>query len=96
MPRFELDDDGVVVMSGSWTVKEDCPTLPSWTCQAVGGTTVHWTGATPRIRAVAGCADRPVSRYIQLRLRAASEGGVARARIRGWMAPRMQSCPGTW
>jgi len=34
--------------SGSWTVKEDYPTLPSWTCKTVGGTTVHWTGATPR------------------------------------------------
>lgn len=36
--------------SGSWTVKEDYPTLPSWTCKTVGGTTVHWTGATPRMR----------------------------------------------
>ncbi len=37
-------------ISGSWTVAEDYPTLPSWTCKTVGGTTVHWTGATPRIR----------------------------------------------
>ena len=37
-------------ISGSWTVKEDYPTLPSWTCQTVGGTTVHWTGATPRVQ----------------------------------------------
>jgi len=36
--------------SGSWTVAEDYPTLPSWTCKTVGGTTVHWTAATPRIR----------------------------------------------
>ncbi len=36
--------------SGSWTVPEDYPGLPSWTCTTVGGTTVHWTGATPRIR----------------------------------------------
>jgi choline dehydrogenase-like flavoprotein len=36
--------------SGSWSVKEDYPTLPSWTCRTVGGTTVHWTGATPRAR----------------------------------------------
>jgi choline dehydrogenase-like flavoprotein len=36
--------------SGSWTVVEDYPTLPSWTCKTVGGTTVHWTGATPRFR----------------------------------------------
>src|SRR5262245_41350739 len=37
-------------ISGSWTIKEDYPTLPSWTAQTVGGTTVHWTGATPRVR----------------------------------------------
>jgi choline dehydrogenase-like flavoprotein len=37
-------------ISGSWTVAEDYPTLPSWTCKTVGGTTVHWTGSTPRIR----------------------------------------------
>jgi len=36
--------------SGSSTIAEDYPTLPSWTCKTVGGTTVHWTGATPRIR----------------------------------------------
>jgi choline dehydrogenase-like flavoprotein len=36
--------------SGSSTVGIDYPTLPSWTCKTVGGTTVHWTGATPRIR----------------------------------------------
>ena len=36
--------------SGSWSVSQDYPTLPSWTCKTVGGTTVHWTGATPRIR----------------------------------------------
>jgi len=36
--------------SGTWTVVEDYPTLPSWTCKTVGGTTVHWTGATPRLK----------------------------------------------
>ena len=36
--------------SGTSTVGIDYPTLPSWTCKTVGGTTVHWTGATPRIR----------------------------------------------
>jgi choline dehydrogenase-like flavoprotein len=36
--------------SGSWTVPQDYPALPSWTCKTVGGTTVHWTGATPRLR----------------------------------------------
>jgi choline dehydrogenase-like flavoprotein len=37
-------------ISGSWTVAQDYPTLPSWTAKTLGGTTVHWTGATPRIR----------------------------------------------
>ena len=37
-------------VSGTSTVTEDYPTLPSWTCKTLGGTTVHWTGATPRIR----------------------------------------------
>jgi choline dehydrogenase-like flavoprotein len=36
--------------SGTSTVAEDYPTLPSWTAKTVGGTTVHWTGATPRAR----------------------------------------------
>jgi choline dehydrogenase-like flavoprotein len=36
--------------SGTWSVAQDYPTLPSWTCKTLGGTTVHWTGATPRIR----------------------------------------------
>src|ERR1700733_6874567 len=37
-------------ISGSTTIAQDYPTLPSWTCKTLGGTTVHWTGATPRIR----------------------------------------------
>jgi len=37
-------------VSGTTTVAQDYPTLPSWTCKTVGGTTVHWTGATPRAR----------------------------------------------
>jgi len=37
-------------VSGTTTVAEDYPTLPSWTCKTLGGTTVHWTGATPRAR----------------------------------------------
>ncbi|HEU4624060.1 MAG TPA: GMC family oxidoreductase [Steroidobacteraceae bacterium] len=36
--------------SGTATVFQDYPTLPSWTAKTVGGTTVHWTGATPRVR----------------------------------------------
>ncbi|HEY2590074.1 MAG TPA: GMC family oxidoreductase [Steroidobacteraceae bacterium] len=36
--------------SGTWTVIEDYPTLPSWTCKTVGGTTVHWTACALRLR----------------------------------------------
>jgi len=34
--------------SGNWGVAKDFPTLPVWHCKTVGGTTVHWTAATPR------------------------------------------------
>src|SRR5450631_3034511 len=37
--------------SGSTTVAEDYPTLPSWTAKTVGGTTVHWTGMSLRAKA---------------------------------------------
>ncbi|MEM9843592.1 MAG: GMC family oxidoreductase [Pseudomonadota bacterium] len=34
--------------SGSWRVSRDFPGLPAWLVKAVGGTTTHWAGATPR------------------------------------------------
>ena len=34
--------------SGSWRVAKDFPGLPAWLVKAVGGTTTHWAGATPR------------------------------------------------
>lgn len=37
--------------SGSWRVSRDFPNLPAWTVKAVGGTTTHWAGATPRFKA---------------------------------------------
>jgi len=36
--------------SGTWDPVRTSPTLPVWIAKTVGGTTVHWTGATPRIR----------------------------------------------
>jgi choline dehydrogenase-like flavoprotein len=36
--------------SGSWRVAKDFPSLPAWTCKAVGGTTVHWAGCCPRFK----------------------------------------------
>ena len=37
--------------SGTWDPVKSSPTMPAWHCRTVGGTTVHWTAATPRLRA---------------------------------------------
>ncbi|WP_029090340.1 GMC family oxidoreductase [Brevibacterium album] len=37
--------------SGSWEIARDFPNLPAWIVKAVGGTTTHWSGATPRFKA---------------------------------------------
>src|SRR5690606_20431525 len=34
--------------SGSWRIVRDFPNLPAWIVKAVGGSTTHWSGATPR------------------------------------------------
>ena len=34
--------------SGSWRIVNDFPNLPAWIVKAVGGSTTHWAGATPR------------------------------------------------
>lgn len=36
--------------SGSWRIATDFPNLPTWIVKAVGGTTTHWSGATPRFK----------------------------------------------
>ncbi len=36
--------------SGTWGVAKDFATLPIWIAKSVGGTTVHWTAATPRLQ----------------------------------------------
>ena len=36
--------------SGTWDPVKAFPTLPVWIAKTLGGTTVHWTGACPRIR----------------------------------------------
>lgn len=36
--------------SGSWRVHKDFPNLPAWICKTVGGTTVHWAGASLRFQ----------------------------------------------
>ncbi len=37
--------------SGSYRLATDFPNLPAWIVKAVGGSTTHWSGATPRFRA---------------------------------------------
>ena len=37
--------------TGSWRIARDFPNLPAWIVKAVGGTTTHWSGATPRFKA---------------------------------------------
>jgi choline dehydrogenase-like flavoprotein len=37
--------------SGSWRIARDFPNLPAWIVKAVGGSTTHWSGATPRFHA---------------------------------------------
>jgi choline dehydrogenase-like flavoprotein len=36
--------------SGSWRIAQDFPNLPSWIVKAVGGTSIHWAGASLRIQ----------------------------------------------
>src|SRR6266567_4692098 len=36
--------------SGNWRVAKDFPNLPAWICKTVGGTTVHWAGASLRFQ----------------------------------------------
>ncbi|HQU01023.1 MAG TPA: GMC family oxidoreductase, partial [Acetobacteraceae bacterium] len=36
------------VASGSWQVAKDFPNLPAWIVKAVGGTSIHWAGASLR------------------------------------------------
>lgn len=36
--------------SGTWRIAKDFPNLPAWIVKAVGGTTTHWSGATPRLK----------------------------------------------
>lgn len=36
--------------SGSWRIARDFPNLPAWIVKSVGGTTVHWAGASLRIQ----------------------------------------------
>jgi choline dehydrogenase-like flavoprotein len=36
--------------SGTWRVAQDFPTIPAWIVKAVGGSTVHWAGASLRFQ----------------------------------------------
>ncbi len=36
--------------SGSWEIARDFPNLPAWICKTVGGSTLHWAGASLRFQ----------------------------------------------
>ncbi|HEY4191090.1 MAG TPA: GMC family oxidoreductase [Mesorhizobium sp.] len=38
------------IASGDWRVAKDFPNLPAWIVKAVGGSTVHWAGASLRFQ----------------------------------------------
>ncbi len=59
IPDFQNDEWGSFVQiswldprtsSGSWRVAKDFPGLPAWIVKAVGGSTVHWAGASLRFQ----------------------------------------------
>ena len=57
--------------SGTWRVAKDFPNLPAWICKTVGGSTVHWAGASLRFQ--------------EHELRARSEyGEIAGANLLDW------------
>ncbi|MDN5926068.1 MAG: GMC family oxidoreductase [Hyphomicrobiales bacterium] len=38
------------IASGEWQVAKDFPNLPAWIVKAVGGTSIHWAGASLRLQ----------------------------------------------
>ena len=59
IPDFENDEWGMFgkiswldtrTTSGNWRVARDFPGLPAWIVKAVGGSTVHWAGASLRFQ----------------------------------------------
>src|SRR5215469_13150337 len=69
--------------SGTWTVIEDYPTLPSWTCKTVGGTTVHWTGCALRLRS---WETRARTTYVSLKDASLVDWPVEYAELERWYA----------
>jgi choline dehydrogenase-like flavoprotein len=46
--EWELAWKDMRTTSGSWRVAQDFPNLPAWIVKSVGGSTVHWAGASLR------------------------------------------------
>lgn len=59
------------VASGSWQVAHDFPNLPAWIVKSVGGSTVHWAGASLRFQ------------DYEFRI-ASTYGGLANANLMDW------------
>src|SRR6516165_93323 len=63
-PRYEIEDfindewasfhqlawKDMRTTSGSWRIHKDFQNLPAWIVKAVGGTSVHWAGASLRFQ----------------------------------------------
>jgi choline dehydrogenase-like flavoprotein len=66
--------------SGSWRVARDFPNLPAWIVKSVGGSTVHWAGASLR--------------FEEHEFRIASEyGGVQNANLLDWPITKAELDP---
>ena len=49
--------------SGGWRVAKDFPGLPAWICKTVGGSTVHWAGASLRCKRVNSGSSRNTEKF---------------------------------
>ncbi|BAF86961.1 putative 2-keto-gluconate dehydrogenase [Azorhizobium caulinodans ORS 571] len=68
------------VASGSWRVARDFPNLPAWIVKSVGGSTVHWAGASLR--------------FEQHEFKAASAyGGIKGANLLDWPITKAELDP---
>jgi len=74
--------------SGRWRVARDFPNLPAWICKTVGGSTVHWVGASLRFQE---------HEFKARTIYGAIEGTTSKPRPR-WASPEptgSQACPAT-
>ena len=90
--------------SGNWRVAHDFPNLPAWIVKSVGGSTVHWAGASLRFQEHEFKARTHLRQHrrrqpARLADHARRDGAVVRARPRTRWARRgptaSRACPAT-